>query len=960
METKRIVSLGTVISLGLIAHFFFQNCSPIHFSKDYSSVSVSSSIAGDGSYTNSRILPLKVEVSTTDFDEVRASIHKDMDTKSIPWVKLKGKKEIIVEVDLAEQFTADGSLDGEKFIFVESRESSTGKVMNTETIAYLDTQTPTMSAKGLLVNGIQGLVMSKDQPVSLIWDSADKVASSGFSSGIKELDGFRWGISSNGDCSEASLVSKSEWGKNVKSLEVPWPEADPLNAFYFCLYVKDRAGNIGNALSQPMTSLWNVVAGDNSQGNGSSVTSNKVRFKLPYYMFLDANADIQFYDSAFASYRTIKNFSNDTSRTIEQSKFIGAYSTAAVVDSAKNTYYSVNSELYILKNGENTAKKFILKDSAIPAIELAIRKVQGVESLLIGRSKLMDPAVDCKCYLLEIPLSEIAGLIATPSTFDAAITKYRIAGNGFNAPTSAGVTNDIKLTKSDSSTDNQKALGFINGLVAGDNGDIYIATGADGAARGWGVHSIRRLRSNSDGSLQQTILIKNYDAPATTFIRDLAYRKQVTADGSVKEFLFAGSAYGVTFFDLVSGAKSKPFLEAQSSVNHSQITTALVVPILGGKDFELYFGSGTESKIFRYDSSFKLIEALGRSISDVNPNDALASVLANPDGITVNKENGDIYMVDSQTGVIQKIDKAGKIGPVYGTYSDNSYFLSGYFYRIEGDFDSSKNRKVLYFNPNFNASLHQPAKQLDLNTGVASLLYPEVTAKTDPNYAYDWTLNSFALIKNSNDKNVLLMKRTYPIATETAYNAGFTSFVEKINLNGTVPDVSSRENFLGDIMKGEADQDTAVRNPSIIKNSTAVFPAGVDSKTVVDSTQNIYTSGSYLLISRLDSDESRMLNWKIGTNFTVVEGLGSLRYIIYRNGLALGIVKVDLEKLSDPAQNPILESKKLCFPGSVLRGSRDITQDEDGNLLISDSNNARVIRYRIRDATGSLKFSYCP
>jgi hypothetical protein len=49
----------------------------------------------------------------------------------------------------------------------------------------------------------------------------------------------------------------------------------------------------------------------------------------------------------------------------------------------------------------------------------------------------------------------------------------------------------------------------------------------------------------------------------------------------------------------------------------------------------------------------------------------------------------------------------------------------------------------------------------------------------------------------------------------------------------------------------------------------------------------------------------------------------------------------------------------LCLPGTGLRGVRDIVKDNEGNLLISDSSNARVLKYRIQDSAGNLKLNYC-
>ncbi|MBO9667854.1 MAG: hypothetical protein J7501_13715, partial [Bdellovibrio sp.] len=274
---------------------FFQNCQePMKFNADYSSTSFSASIDGSSLYyTNQKNVTVDVNLSSDFLTEMRASIYEDMDKANIPWGPVA--KKILVELD--SEYAADGSKDGMKRVHIETRDPKTDKRFNTVVNVFLDTQAPLLSAEGILSLGTQGKIYSKGSTVDLTWTSADKVALSGLSSGLDEAAGFRWGIAATGDCSESALVQKSEWSRLTNSMSLKWPSDDPLTAFYVCIYAKDKAGNVGTLLSQPMTSLWQVIAGDNNQGNGGSVTAKSVRFGYPTRLAADSKNNIYVADA---------------------------------------------------------------------------------------------------------------------------------------------------------------------------------------------------------------------------------------------------------------------------------------------------------------------------------------------------------------------------------------------------------------------------------------------------------------------------------------------------------------------------------------------------------------------------------------------------------------------------------------------------------------------------------------
>lgn len=79
--------------------------------------------------------------------------------------------------------------------------------------------------------------------------------------------------------------------------------------------------------------------------------------------------------------------------------------------------------------------------------------------------------------------------------------------------------------------------------------------------------------------------------------------------------------------------------------------------------------------------------------------------------------------------------------------------------------------------------------------------------------------------------------------------------------------------------------------------------------------------------------------------------------IFYTNS---STVPIDIE-LNSPYINEIRAGvKKLCVPGTQLNNVRQVSQNSEGNLLIADGNNARVLTYLVHDKSGALKFNYCP
>jgi hypothetical protein len=918
----------------------FQNCAKQSFQKDYSSSSLGASIEGQTVfYTNSNTVPVTISLHSTFLNEIRTSVYKNMDEKNVPWEPWDSTVEKRF-VSLGEEYAPDGSKDGAKVIYVEARDSGTDKRMSTSLNVFLDTQSPKMESLGLLNTGIQGTIYNKGDNVTLEWHGEDPVALSGASSGLDPAAGFRWGIASketNGDCSESSLSYKTDWMGYRDTQEIGWPDIDALDAFYFCVYARDRAGNTTNILSQPMTSLWNVIAGDNSQGNGTTVTSKKVRFKRISHFSVDPQRNLHFRDQAFGTNRVIKAFENDSSRTIELSAILPAFTEKVIFD--KDGYGYLNDAKSIIQlTPDFKTQKIILKSPGISG--LAFRNYKGTDRLVIAHNSapgINDPSA--QSYLLEIPLSEIKAL-TSPIVLDATtITHYKIAGSGIIPASSEVTPTEIILTANDP-VDAAHSLGMMQDIATSESGEIYVVTKADGAGRGWGNHSIRRLTPQDGGSFKQTILMRG------TWISQLAYRPQKNEDGTTSEYLFASQlgADGSVVIDLKTGILSKPFPELKGEYAE----TIAVVPTLDNKNFDIYIGSSTHSQIYHYDSHYTLLETLGRPIYGETINDALAFILGNPDGLVQDPFTSDLYVVDSQNSVIQKVDSAGQINKINGTYTPVSSFLNGYCKRIAADFDPTRNRKVLYSYSSAGINV------IDLINNTDNLLYGALPNNTSDS-KYNWGIDSLSFIKGDNDQNILLAKRHWAVAKTTDWNVGFTGYVHKMNLSG-MAFAGTHTQLIGNTMKGQPDISSDV---GIINNSDVVFSTDLSTKIVTDSQKNIFTSGSKFKLSKLGTTTTRILNLNIPGAFTIVEE-GNLRYLIYQSGTKLGMSTVDVSLKDDLSKNPVISSKKLCLVGTNLNGVRDFITDKDGNIILSDANNARVLKYRIRKSDGTLNFNFCP
>lgn len=948
MLKSKWMALLAFVGSALVLVFAYTNCSKVAFEKDYSSTAFSASLDGKSLfYTNSSSVYVTVDLDSHHHNEVRLSPYADMDSHQIPWMPWPHTTPQKVLVELGpDLYAADGSKDGLIDIYIQARDSHTDVRTQTQVQVFLDTQSPRVLGKGLLEQGVQGQVMDYGQQVELEIDAWDQEAASGKLSGLDDKVGFRYGITRTGDCSEASLVSKTNWGPMRTRYNMDWPEADPLKTFYICSYVRDRAGNIAIHLSQPMTSLWTVVAGENSQGNGGSVTAPNVRFKMPYYFSLDPDNNLHFRDLAFRTQRVIYDFLVDNSRKIEESPFPLPMSGAFIFDSQKRAYVFSGGKVLQLSPDYQTQKTIV--SNASGNTQIALRKYQNTERLLISFSTGLSISQNVHSYIFEIPLSAINNAPAAGWTIQELISNYKIAGNGWIPARSFTLPDRVVLSKNDpapsspTSSEQKYSVGYIRDIVAGADGRIYFATVADGSGRGWGHHTLRQLKPTNDGKLEQTILTES------SWTMQMQYFKQKMHNNVEIEKLFLARHGG---FDVVDLKANPPTLERPiASINGKRLAAIAIKPIMQNKDYEIFIGSTNHSQIFRFKSDYSLIEVLGRPVYNANDNLALASVLGNPDGLVEDPFTQDLYIVDSQNSVVWRVNPQGQIAVASGTYKTEDLFSIGYKFKIAGHF--SANKKFLYYVSTFNVNNGSRITAVDLLNNTETVLpLSLVTAATDPNSKYNWGIDSLALVPEANGSHTLLMKRRWNVQSNQSWHASDTGFVHAVNINGTNL-LSANSSVIRDITKGQADIDPSFTG--VINNNSVIYRNELPGKLAVDSSKNIYQAeGPRLRVSNLNNGKTHILPIAPRGPIAVVEE-GPFRYLVAQHSTQFYMYKLDSRLLFNSTAAPIVESKQLCLPGTTVAGVNDIIVSRDGNLIVSDANNARVLKYFIRDKNNQL------
>ena len=185
-----------------------------------------------------------------------------------------------------------------------------------------------------------------------------------------------------------------------------------------------------------------------------------------------------------------------------------------------------------------------------------------------------------------------------------------------------------------------------------------------------------------------------------------------------------------------------------------------------------------------------------------------------------------------------------------------------------------------------------------------------------------------------------------------------TGLIHKVDLTG-MSQADTHSTYLGDLMQGA--QNSTIEPARVTDNSAINLNYKVNyliQKSVVDSQKYMFVSGGTFLINKLGETKSYVLRKpRVTAGFAIVED-GNLRYIFYPTTPRVSYIVIDMSKISPTAKEDdfVSNAKTLCLPGTALRSVWDVAVSKSGDLVLADSDNARVLLYRIRDKAGNLTF----
>ena len=781
------------------------------------------------------------------------------------------------------------------------------------------------------------------------WDAIDADAVTGYSSGLHKSEGLKVATTNIEDCSENS-VSNSNWGVYKDHLDISWPQENQNEVFYFCVYLKDRAGNISTSLSQPMSSVWKVIAGENNQGNGGSFNSPNVRLQYPSALAKSLDGQLFISDSKF---NNIRRISADSNRNLKEiSVFagnglntrpgeggagldinLGGGVHDIVFNESKNeAYVSVTARgVYRVKFNQDKSIGEFQRIISANYPRIAKRQINGVSSLVVSNNQQFRVEDEvAMSFLYEIPMSTIEAM--EEDTSIESLNSYIIAGNGVIPLRSFSVPSSVDLVKNSSADDFSQSLGQVRSVAVDDSGDLLISTTADGLGLGWGNHTLRKLEYRSNGSLRQSIL------STSSWIYDVF---------STGNKIYISSYRGLSVYDT----------ETDSELLLKEGTTFGVY--VDEVSDEIYLSESYKSQVGVYDRAMNFKYYIGRSTYEEDEPDALKAMIGQAHGLVETPDNELVY-IDSVSHTVRKIDSEGKRittllgGPDKGIYEDinasksfDEFTFSGatltnnsYNMNLVGDFRNG-NRNILMnasqgslYNLNLNTSSVDPI----LNRSDRHI--SELSSTTFFSKVYGFAVNE--------NTGKLLVSKAFNTARASADINGFVGYITSSTLqNKTL--ASPEILYAGDL--SISDRGIRVNPGQYIDNKDLNTYVG---RTIRFSNDSLaYVAGGYLQILNLETDRSKSVYLKNSPTtifrphyFEIVPD-GEDDLIFYIIGRRLSYVRIKRDQAQNTNETVLVEPQTLCLPGTFLNRAQYIKRSNDGNLLISDTENGRILKYFI-------------
>jgi hypothetical protein len=982
LNRKVIATLSGIFVLVLVAEF--ENCSRVGFNYDYSQA-YSSSGAGmtvnNGSpYTNQRIVSIQFTGDTTIFTQMRLSSSEDMDTNPIPWVTFAAN----TTFDLGAQWASDHTQDGPKTIYAQIRKDDQSPTLALNGAVGLDTVPPNVSGLGILANGLAGQSYSLGQNVPLSFTANDVPAPDGYSSGLASA-GMQVGYTQNPDCG-SGVTWLSGWAAVQTSVNLPWPISSALSSFYVCALVKDNAGNISSYLSQPLTVIWKVYAGDNNSGDGETYNGPNVRFKLPALLAVDTNGNLFNIDNQFTTIREINSATSVISTIAGNGQVTtpsdgaatntGLFATdggrGLAVDLNNNIYFSSSGGVYQLVNNGSGAwtTTNIIANLCSHSPALAFYNPNNVPSLLVSSGCGFTDSSSDNAYLYSIPLSILS--TASLPLNQAALSTYVIAGNGKVPSSSYKVPMQKTLTIN--SSDDADSVGFISAIGVDPQQNIYIATISDPTGAALGNQTVRMLSYQSDGSLLQTYLAN------VNWINEIAYAPP--ALGNKNAFLVTSTQNGVRIVSLAKPAQGSFYAVTTPTFipDGQQIRGVLTIPpqaVGAAPEFYVAVTSGSRIYHLQYDMN-TIIEILGRPIYNQTEPIATSAIIGQPEGMAQDPLTGNTYFFDSGNDVVREVVNSGTnpimlVSGVPGNsvsqdntglplskalYSGISAFNGGGAYPLTGQFTATGKTKKLFLGEGTTGKVHE----LDLiNNVVDSIAGIYSTYKASAASIFSFRPQSLALASVSSGVELLAF-RACPLAACGTTSYQYASFISQIPLPEASQDTESV--VAGDLQNYTQD------NGSSPSNTSPIDVTFRDTLTMrVDSKNNLFVSagGFYMIpVSSSTSALQNVININVDGSanfspnvFEVFEN-GDDRILVYVNNGGLRTFTVPNVSQITPTNPPKgISSQALCLPGTFFKIVTSMAVTSDQNLLIADASNGRILEYYLRNNSGDLNLQIC-
>lgn len=948
-KNKRRLLIGLP---GFILIFIFQNCSNVGFQNGIDTTHTFSSssktavmqIEGGRIATNKHLLNITViGLNPNTMDQMRIANKKDMNGNQFPASSQWQPFSENFQYDLGDDYASDGSKDDEKTLVMQVKPKITADVQTVDPFygaIQLDTVPPSLVLSGVLKNGLNGATYTKGQTMTLAWTAADVAASTGNSSGLDPNASIQVTWSDPEDCSK---IDQTNLGPllpdNAATRNFVWPKDSRLENFYICIFAEDRAGNRTTGLSQPMNDIWQVIAGDNNQGNGGSWKASNVRFSYPYAMTVDSKDNLYIYDNDFVNIRKVTtdgtitsylgngkiDYNGTVTDQFNSPLPIGTMSIA--VDSKDRMYYG-SGRIYRFSVDEtsHTVKTDYLLAGGV---NFTIHTfTDGVEYLLFSSMRLSGSILD-HSFIYKVPLSAFDNM-TLPATEDS-LAAYKIAGNG-------SMNNYKSTLLPRQQTAATATLPEVRALKVDSNDDIYFAGITDGSGFDEGEHALFLIR---EGQLYK--LTSNNVGPYWTQQLEIITR----ADGS--RYALCAGHYGLMAVKLnfsalpVTADLPIQLLSPTTNISYGAADMSYGVALMHQRinNEPLFYGADqVTSKVLKYQG-FTLVDSFGRNTYNSGDNDALTAMINVPNGIAEDP-SGNIYVFEALTDVVRKFDSSGHLtlfagkpftstapSAQVGKTSANALlagesYASGYKFPMLYDDANSRlvlglgaTGEILYLPTNPSQTVTRLSAAPMAATSITSTDLNKLDGTPDKNmwpvFDMHW-LGSQLLV----DRVLTVVPYREQLISYSGNTAtallGNELTPSSLDLNG-----GSNSTYTGAPLSVAlaSTQPTAILNNQIyLSNAGGIL---VDNGTNVSQVANITSQFRNFDITT-DSAGRKFL---IGT-----QGNDMKAAVIYPDGAA--------------------KSFTLCMPGSFTSSSFVKLSRDTNSLLISDTGQRRILRYYLR------------